>query len=199
MVLFYKVTLLIATLKWHLIVTVILVSWGVGLSPIWHQAITLTKADWLTIRPSCIHLDWILFKIQTFSLKKMHLKLLFAKCRPFLFRPEYVNAMCWSNQTLTHETNLRQLFLFFSQMIEERWVEFVFLHLIIVILSNCSKYGIALTIVDFCDSSVTFYAGIILWMRSDNERRCYIVTSSLIGWAHTQNDPCSWHREGLMS
>ena len=22
-----------------------------------------------------------------------------------------------------------------------------------------------------------------------NERRCYIVTSSLIGWAHTQNDP----------
>ena len=26
-------------------------------------------------------------------------------------------------------------------------------------------------------------------MRPANERRCYIVTSSLIGWAHTQNDP----------
>ena len=26
-------------------------------------------------------------------------------------------------------------------------------------------------------------------------RRCYIVTSSLIGWAHTQNDPCHlWTR-----
>ena len=32
--------------------------------------------------------------------------------------------------------------------------------------------------------------GIILGMGSANERRRYIVTSSLIGWAHTQNDPC---------
>ena len=31
--------------------------------------------------------------------------------------------------------------------------------------------------------------GIILAMGSANERRRYIVTSSLIGWAHTQNDP----------
>ena len=34
--------------------------------------------------------------------------------------------------------------------------------------------------------------GIILGMGSANERRCYIVMSSLIGWAHTQNDPCVW-------
>ena len=33
-------------------------------------------------------------------------------------------------------------------------------------------------------------AGIISCMRPTNERRRYIVTSSLIGWAHTQNDPC---------
>ena len=32
-------------------------------------------------------------------------------------------------------------------------------------------------------------AGIILWMRTANERRRYSVTSSLIGWAHSQNDP----------
>ena len=32
--------------------------------------------------------------------------------------------------------------------------------------------------------------GIILGMGSANERR-YIVTSSLIGWAHIQNDPCA--------
>ena len=34
-------------------------------------------------------------------------------------------------------------------------------------------------------------AGIILGMVSANERRCYNVTSSLIGWVHTQNDPCN--------
>ena len=33
--------------------------------------------------------------------------------------------------------------------------------------------------------------GTILGMGSGNERRRYIVTSSLIGWAHTQTDPCS--------
>ena len=31
--------------------------------------------------------------------------------------------------------------------------------------------------------------GIILWMRPANERRRYNVTSSLIGWEHSQNDP----------
>ena len=37
---------------------------------------------------------------------------------------------------------------------------------------------------------------IIFRMRPTNERQCYIVTSSLIGWAHTQNDPC-WSRVGV--
>ena len=32
-------------------------------------------------------------------------------------------------------------------------------------------------------------AAIIFWMRPANERRGYIVTSSLIGWPHTENDP----------
>ena len=36
-----------------------------------------------------------------------------------------------------------------------------------------------------------FTPGIILGMGSANERRRYIVTSSLIGWAHTQNDNCA--------
>ena len=34
------------------------------------------------------------------------------------------------------------------------------------------------------------YSWIILCMCPANERRCYNITSSLIGWAHTQNDPC---------
>ena len=33
-------------------------------------------------------------------------------------------------------------------------------------------------------------AGVILGMCSASERRRYSVTSSLTGWAHTQNDPC---------
>ena len=33
------------------------------------------------------------------------------------------------------------------------------------------------------------YSGIIMCMRPVKERRHYTVTSSLIGWAHTQKDP----------
>ena len=40
-------------------------------------------------------------------------------------------------------------------------------------------------------------SGIILYMRPGNERRCYIVTPYLIGWAHTQNDPCNICDNGL--
>ena len=36
-------------------------------------------------------------------------------------------------------------------------------------------------------------SGIILFMCPANKRQCYIVMSSLIGWAHTQNDPCIFH------
>ena len=41
----------------------------------------------------------------------------------------------------------------------------------------------------FCSGSITAYSGIILSMRPANERRRYNVTSSLIGWAHSQNYP----------
>ena len=37
------------------------------------------------------------------------------------------------------------------------------------------------------------FPGIILCMATANGRRRYTVTSSLIGWAHTQNDPCFPH------
>ena len=39
-------------------------------------------------------------------------------------------------------------------------------------------------------SSCLWVTGIILYMCPANERRWYNVTSSLIGWAHTQIDPC---------
>ena len=38
---------------------------------------------------------------------------------------------------------------------------------------------------ELCSSFII--AGIILCMRPANERRCYIVTSSLLGWPHIQN------------
>ena len=37
--------------------------------------------------------------------------------------------------------------------------------------------------------NVAVYRAIILGMGSANERRHYNAMSSLIGWAHTQNDP----------
>ena len=40
---------------------------------------------------------------------------------------------------------------------------------------------------------VLWYSGIILGMDSANERRRYIVTPPLIGWAHTQKDPWILH------
>ena len=41
------------------------------------------------------------------------------------------------------------------------------------------------------------YPAIILCMCLANERWCYIVTSSPIGWVHAQNNPClfSWIRK----
>ena len=38
--------------------------------------------------------------------------------------------------------------------------------------------------------NIVVYTVIILCMRRANERRRHIVTSSLIGSAHTQSDPC---------
>ena len=40
------------------------------------------------------------------------------------------------------------------------------------------------------------HAGTILCMPPANDRLRYIVTASLIGWTHTQNDPCSWWQLG---
>ena len=38
-------------------------------------------------------------------------------------------------------------------------------------------------------------SGVILCMRPANKRWCYIVTPSLIGWVHTQTDPCGCCRQ----
>ena len=38
-----------------------------------------------------------------------------------------------------------------------------------------------------CPGTFNLEAGIVLDVDSTNERRCYVVTPPLIGWAHTQN------------
>ena len=42
------------------------------------------------------------------------------------------------------------------------------------------------------------FTGVIFFMRLANERLPYIVTYCLIGWVHTQNDPC-FHRMNAIS
>ena len=54
-----------------------------GLSPDWHQAIIWTNAGILLIRPLGTNFSEILVKIHIFSFKKMHLKMLCGKWRPF--------------------------------------------------------------------------------------------------------------------
>ena len=41
-----------------------------------------------------------------------------------------------------------------------------------------------------CANQPMMSSGIILCMHPANERRCYNVTSSLIGWVHAHNNPC---------
>ena len=46
---------------------------------------------------------------------------------------------------------------------------------------------------DLCIRYISLkYARIIFCMHPTNERWCYKVMSSFIGWAHTQNHPCVW-------
>ena len=56
-----------------------------GLVPGWHQAIIWISVGILLIGPLGTNFSEILIKINTFSFKKMHLKMLFAKWRPFCF------------------------------------------------------------------------------------------------------------------
>ena len=64
-----------------------------GLSPGRRQAIIWTIAEILSTGPLGTNLSEILIKILTFLFKKMNLKVLSAKWRPFLSRPQCVNSL----------------------------------------------------------------------------------------------------------
>ena len=40
------------------------------------------------------------------------------------------------------------------------------------------------------DQQLHVIPGLILGLQPANERRCYFVTTSLIGWVQTYNHPC---------
>ena len=62
-----------------------------GLSPGWRQAIFWTNAGILLIGPLGTNFNEILIKIHIFSFKKMHLKMLCAKWRPFCINPNVLS------------------------------------------------------------------------------------------------------------
>ena len=58
--------------------------------------------------------------------------------------------------------------------------------------SDVRNVWIAVEVVIFSLNEMVMltFSGIVLFMCPANERWCYIVTLALIGWTHTQNDPC---------
>ena len=62
-----------------------------GLSPGRRQAIIWTNAGILFIGPLGANFSEILIEVQTFSLKEIRLKMLFAKCCPFRLGPNVLN------------------------------------------------------------------------------------------------------------
>ena len=75
-----------------------------GLVPYWHQAITWTSADLLSIGPIGTNLREIWIQILTFSFKKIRLKMLSAKMVAILSRGRWVNCLApvedlWCNES----------------------------------------------------------------------------------------------------
>ena len=70
-------------------------------------------------------------------------------------------------------------------------------------LMRCdSRCGVDSTVYGFGNIHLSLvsssaYTGIIFCMCAANERRRYIVTSSLTGWAHVQDDHCLYILNGL--
>ena len=62
-----------------------------------------------------------------------------------------------------------------------------------VVMQTKYKYSYTKYIYYEVMTRIVIYAGTILCMRPANDRRRYIVTSSPIGLAHTQNEPCLWY------
>ena len=82
-----------------------------GLSPSRRQAIIWTNAGILSIRPSGANFSEILIEIDTFSFKKMHVKILSGKWRPSCLGPNVLpvhpNIRLWHRGNLSKFTKMR--------------------------------------------------------------------------------------------
>ena len=120
-------------------------------------------------------------------------------------RPQWVNDglhefMCpWWNPTWLYMTHSSISWYGCQNSVSKSWYIIVYLQRKMWIFplhyNNINKIKTGQSSSRLCMAlsvSVFLYlsAGIILCMRPANERWRYSVTSSLIGWAHSQNDPC---------
>ena len=89
-----------------------------GLAPGWCQAIFWTNDGMLLIWPLGTNFSEILIEIHIFLFKKMHLKMLSGKWRPFLSQPQCVKECCrlviWIG-CRNVETNMVLLYLFYQK------------------------------------------------------------------------------------
>ena len=101
-------------------------------------------------------------------------------CSPAVFTTQTYNrtgpltADLGRKETRYNKSNLQSMYIY------KQYIFGYFYHIYILIrlINNCPE------------DEKYMYTGIILCMRSANGRWRYIVTLSLIGWAHKQNDPC---------
>ena len=157
--------------EWHIYTSVNQATIGSynGLLPVQHQAIIWTSVGLLLIGPLATNFNDIWIKIKQFSYRKMILKM-FAKWRAFCL-PQCDNCK--------YDTSHRRC----------PWLSF---NLIKLWLSYCLWHkGPASVCMVGRQHGLCWNPGIILCMGSANERQRYNVTSSLIGWAHTEYDPCN--------
>ena len=78
-----KQTLKLIEAEWRIYASATIIGSDNVLSPGWRQAIICTNAGILLIGPQGTNFSEILIGIQTFSFKKMYLKISSAKWRPF--------------------------------------------------------------------------------------------------------------------
>ena len=56
-----------------------------------------------------------------------------------------------------------------------------------VLYSKCAPFVMSFRLLPYASQ---YHTGLILGLRRANERRCYFVRTSFIGWAQTENHPC---------
>ena len=123
-----------------------------------HQAITWTNSDLISIKPSGTIFSEILIKIH-FHLKKNASENVICKMAAILSRPQCVKSLC---SRVPYPVGYIELYVWFS-----------------------SSFDVVNWYVTGPYQVVFVLPGLILGLRPANERRCYKVTPSLIGWAQT--------------